>query len=165
MKPVESRAKGKPQQYELCRELPDKEQYEKLCRRKFTKTIQEMVDEAYGMVEDLGSELQDIAGNTPDSLQGTGLYAAREQAAERAQDIASSKPKVPKQLRNIKIYRLPQSGTSRSAQADDAAQTLEAISKVVRELPSKNDEFKEFLDQIDNDVVEIEDIEFPGMFG
>ena len=89
------RTKGQQQQYNVYKALPDKAQYDALLRQVFTKTVEEIVEEAYQMVEDLGSEMQDIFDNTPDSLQGTDVGMAREEAASSALGIGREQTRSP----------------------------------------------------------------------
>ena len=124
------------------------------------------MDAAYEAVADLGSEMQDIFDNTPDSLQYTDVGMARQEAASSASGIADNKPEVPAPLTGVEVFRLPIMATSRGAQAHDAAQALEAVVQAAEALSEKEQkECKDFLDQLSEDAQAIEDIEFPGMFG
>jgi len=160
------RTKGQQQQFNVYTALPDKTQYDALLRHVFTKTVEEIVDAAYDAVTDLGSEMQEIFDNTPDSLQYTEVGMARQEAASSALGIGENKPEVPAPLTGLEVFRLPIAASSRGAQAHDAAQALEAVIEAAEALSkTEQKECKDFLDQLSQDAEAIEEIEFPGMFG
>jgi len=162
------REKGQQRRFEATKTLPTHEEYEQLARKKFTKTVQEMTDNAYGTVEELGEELREAFDNMPESLQDTDVGNARDEAATMCEDIAFAKPEVPDAVARITIYRRPQSrGDSRRIRAAEAAAILEAV---ISEIETKtgedcDSEVSQFVKEVNESVGEIDGIEFPGMFG
>jgi len=162
--PVE---KGKQRRYEATKRIPNSEEYQELERKAFTKTIAAMINEAYGIMEELGLELSEAFENMPESLQGTDLGVDREEAAYQCTNVADDKPEVPEIIKNIEVFRRPiLKQTSRRMQAKDVIECLEAIHEHVARLAvAKKKEVAAFLHKILKDADYIDVIDFPGMFG
>jgi len=162
------REKGEQPLWEAKQPLPSKDEFDRLAEAKFTKTVQQMIDDAYETISNLGSELREAFERTPESLQETDVAIAREEAATVCEDIAGDKPDAPKKVSKLTILRRPVSrGKSRRDEAGEAAATLEAVAaEVEKNFDIKRDsKLTQFVEHILQHAGEIEDIEFPGMFG
>ena len=159
------RLKGQQRQYEAASPLPSKEEYEELARKPVTKSVPQMIDEAYEIVKELASEMEEAFDNTTESFRETDVGMARQEAAQVCGDIAYSRPTVPKSVRRVRVYRLPLARIS--SRADRAAEAAGILKKIEEELSSRDqtEELRAFLSEIDDQASEIEAIEFPGMFG
>ncbi len=152
--------------------LPLKAEYLQLKEVHFTKSLEATVAEAYDKVDVLQSEMQDAFDSTPENLQYSHVGEARLEAASQLQDIAENVPSVPESVGSVQVLYYPSiQQSSRVGRADDAAATLRAVLLAVQIYiesaklkKAELKEIQEFCDQLEADIAEIEEVEFPGMF-
>ena len=159
---------GKNTIYRFQKPLPLPEEFESLLRKKCTKTVLKWVEEAFSIIEELGSDLRDAFENTPESLQESDVGMARNEAATILEELAYEKPAIPETLKRKKVFVPPPKRLkSRRDQANEAADILEAVNQEVSKHGDlcEAQEFKKFTSQIEDTVSNLEDVEFPGMFG
>lgn len=130
-------------------------------------TIADAVSEAFGDIEMLAEEMRETFDNTPESLQQSGVGEARGEAADALENI--SEVDVPDSLAQLDVewidaHRPGRRGLSRSKRRDNAVNILQTVISMLDE--RENDDDAEGLrDDLDNAVSEMEDVQFPGMYG
>ena len=168
------RAKGQRRKVEILAALPDKTEYLQLKQDHFTKTIALLVDEAYEEIADLRDEMQEAFDNTPESLQETEVAQARSEAASQLDIFADDSPSVPESISSVSIILYPSPNqTSRADRAGGVAVMLRHVAEAARQFlegakklkKAELKEINEFCQQLESQADEIENVEFPGMFG
>jgi hypothetical protein len=148
-------------------------EYLQLKERHFTKTLEILFEDAYGIVEELQGELQDAFENMPDSLQCSPVGEARQEAASELEEICGGQPEIPTFVAPLPIVHYPSlNQKSRSDEADEAAAMLRAVVQAVAAYRESNKlkksdarELDDFVGQLEDHAENIESVEFPGMFG
>ncbi len=168
------RKRKERQKYRVAKPLPSKAEYDDLKAKRFTTTVEALVDDAYGVIEGLAGEMQDAFDNTPESLQGSGVGEARQEAADNLSNL-TDRPDVPEGCKDISTVFLPSlDSTSRPKQAQEAADMLSTAASAIREQIGKagegddkpdTAEWEELADKLENDASELEGVDFPGMYG
>ena len=168
------RTKGQKGKIKIVASLPEKVEYLQLKQDHFTKTIALLVDEAYEEIADLRDEMQEAFDNTPESLQETEVAQARSEAASQLDIFADDSPSVPESISSVSIILYPSPNqTSRADRAGGVAVMLRDVSQAARQFmagtaklkKAELKEIREFCDQLEAHADEIENVEFPGMFG
>lgn len=168
--------KGERTKYKIVKALPDKDEYSKLKQKEFSVTVEQLVDDAYNIAEELGNEMREVYDNMPENLQEGDLGQRRSEAADNCENIAGNKPEVPAAGCAITVMYLPSLDTSsRAKRASEGASMMQCAAEAIREhledLPEDGDEgeddadLESLADQLENDASEFEGIEFPGMYG
>ena len=125
-----------------------------------------VVADAYQALIELGDEMQEAYDNTPESLQGSAIGEARQEAADQLSGL--DQPTVHESIEATKIkvhvpVRSPsaQARLSRSDRRDDAISMLQSCVDVLQDMAeySHVDPLIEELDQL---ISEAEAVEFPG---
>jgi hypothetical protein len=119
----------------------------------------------------LQSEMEEAYDNTPDSLQESAVGQAREEAASVLSEITEID--VPDLISSISTcYFPPFNQSSRRDRAATASDMFRVAIDAARKLIStsklkKSDlkEIEEFCDDLENHAIELDDVQFPGMFG
>jgi len=168
------RVKGQQGKVMVVGQLPEKIEYLQLKQKFYTKRIDLFLDEAYEEIDELRDEMQEAFDNTPESLQDSAVGQARSEAADQLGSIADSPPSVPDVLSELYVLHYPSlNQKSRADQADDAAVMLRDASQAAQKFldgtvkPKKVDlkAIQEFCDQLEEHANELDNVEFPGMFG
>jgi len=184
---LEEQKRGAPRRYKLLKELPTVDGFKKLSNEMYKISIEDMVNNARGTVEELASELREWHDNLPESLQNGDKGSTLE-------DSAST-------LENLDIPELPDWATdtdhtnaittvffpslewdSRAARASGASEELRAAAERLREEAEKlekpegcdveenkkraerGDELSNLADEYESAADEISGVEFPGMY-
>jgi hypothetical protein len=139
------------------------------------------VNTAFCCIEELAGEMRDAFENTPESLQGSGAGAAREEAADQLENIYE--PSVPDTVQHLPVVfaLLPLSRrATRSERLNDGLQYAMSAIEVMQEridtdyadeeklTPEQKDQLAEITECIDNVqamIDEAEGVSFPGMYG
>lgn len=164
--------KGGMRKYKILKDLPTRDVYLALRNAKYTEMAGNVISGAYSDITDLCEELS----SWRDNMQGTGLestdkYSILEDTISTLENI--SEPNIPEWLESFKILRLPnmEPNKSRAIRASDAKADIDAVIEEVSQalktnkIPQKEqDKIQEYLDQIENDFSEIENVEFPSMY-
>ena len=168
------RAKGQRTTFKIVAALPEKAEYLQLKERHFTQTLDALVDDAYGIVEELHEELQEAYENMPWALQGGPVGEARQEAATELETISGDQPELPDFLASVRLVHYPPlHQTSRHDRAGGAADMLQAAVKAVEDYRKSGVKLKkadakaldEFAAQLEDHATQIGDVDFPGMFG
>ena len=116
---------GKNTIYRFQKPLPLPEEFDSLLRKKCTKTVLKWVEEAFSIIEELGSDLRDAFENTPESLQESDVGMARDEAATFWKSLPM-KNGYPRDFERKKVFVPPPKRLkSRRDQANEAADILE----------------------------------------
>lgn len=144
-------------------------------------TVGGAVDTAFGVIEELASELRDWYDNMPENLQGGSKGDEVDEAASDLENI--SEPDVPDFLQDLPVVfqQLPlKARASRSDRLDDGLQyarnalseleaKLEASDALPEGDPAKlstgqRDELDSFLSELNDLIDNSEAVSFPGMY-
>ena len=164
--------KGKQRKYKITKELPELREYNALKTAKFTRSLSDLIDEAYSEIKTLAEEMQEVHDNMPENLQETELGNARQEAADQLSDV--QRPEIPNVLESLTVLHYPSSKLSsrsdRAAEAvsilyDCATQTDDWVAEQQDKGVDLEDCCDEFTNQLRDDISTVEDVEFPGMYG
>jgi len=156
-------------------------------------TLESAVGGAFSEIEELAGEFREMVDNAPENLHGSSLYETRESTADTLENLSA--PDVPDALGEIGVTYTQAAGRgkrgamSRATRAENAASILSACVDAVREwvesnpLPeedekesdedkTKREELEEahegadtLIDELEEAASEVENAEYPGMFG
>ena len=168
-----SRAKGQRASFKIVAALPEKAEYLQLKERHFTHTLEKLVDDAYGIVDELQGELQAAYENMPEGLQGSPVGEARSEAADQLGNI-SDPPELPPCVSSLRIVHYPSlHQTGRRQRAYEAEEMMQAVAKAIRQYreseakltKAEAKDLDECCRQLEGHAEELDSVEFPGMFG
>lgn len=168
------KTKGQRTSFKVIAALPEKDEYLQLKERHFTKTLETLVDEAYGIVDELRGELQDAYESMPEGLQGGAVGEARLEAASQLENISDDAPTLPESVAALRLVHYPSlRQSSRGDRANVAAAMLKAASQAIQNHIGSGTKLKkvevadleEYRQQLESHADDIEGVEFPGMFG
>jgi hypothetical protein len=173
--------KKAPRAFLKVKDLPVYEEYIKLRNEKYSITLKTYYDNAKGDIESLKEEMEEMESNmgSYEGLTQTDKYQAVEEAVQTLQSFEL--PDLD-DWPDIKIVDLPYLGThtGRSFRAGCASSACETVVEKLREYAEglKEDQFDEvkecevrkseiedFCSEVETASSEIENVEFPGMFG
>lgn len=166
--------KGERVKYLVVKDLPGRDEYLALRNQRFSVSAYGLIVDAYIIIQELADEMQEAYDNMPESLQQGDVGQRREEAANILSDLACNEPDQPTILEKITTVFLPHLDTSsRAKRASDAVDMLTSAALAIREYteeakPGKGDEadsLDDVADHIENDASELENVEFPGMYG
>ena len=167
------RAKGQRTSFKIVAALPEKAEYLQLKERHFTYTLEQLVDDAYGIVDELQGELQEAHEKMPEGLQGSPVGEARSEAADQLGNI-SDPPELPPCVSSLRIVHYPSlHQTSRRQRAYEAEEMMQVVAKAIRQYQQGEAKLKkaeakdldECCQQLEGNAEELDSVEFPGMFG
>ena len=160
--------------FKVTKPLPSKAEYLELRNKKFTVSVDGLVEDAYDTITELAEEMQEAFDNTPEPLQNGDVGQRRQDAADALGEFML--PDIPAEADDITVLFLPSLDlSSRSKRADDAAEQLRTAAQAIRDFVSEMEEkeegedtdshtLEEFADQLENDATELENVDFPGMY-
>lgn len=169
---LQPREKRQRKKYKILNQLPSKQDYNALKVKRFTTTVDSLIEDAYQTVSDLADEMQEAADNTPESLKGGDVGQRREEAASELQNF--DKPDVPTFCEGLAAVFFPhKDATSRPKRAIEAADMMttaattirEAIEEIEEDSDTDVSELESLCDQLEEDASNLEGIDFPGMYG
>lgn len=165
--------------YKIKKEMPTHAEYEKLKQKRFTKTADELMGEAYGEIESLADEMRSWYDNLTDTLQQNDRGTHVGEVADALEAISAQDPT--ELMSCVEVYHLPcLDSSSRSKRAAEAASLLQDVAEACHNYVSENrtkaesessyedsdyDELDSIADQCENDAQEVEQIEFVTMYG
>jgi hypothetical protein len=127
------REKGQRTSFKIVAPLPENAEYLQLKERHFTRSLEALVDNAYGIVDELQGELKDAYDNMPEGLQGSAVREARLDAATKLENVSGDQPVVPQSVSSLRIVHYPSLyQSSRRDRAYEAALMLRAASGAVQ---------------------------------
>lgn len=165
------RKKRERQKYKINKELPSKAVYMALKVKKYTSSVENLIDEAYQVIEELASEMREAYDNMPESLQQGDVGERRNEAADQLENISPNKPDWPSDAPSVDVVFFPHLDTSsRSKRASEAADMLTTAAAELRAYePEEGDtelkeQFEQLADQLEEDASDLESVDFPGMY-
>jgi hypothetical protein len=155
------REDGAMRTYKVVKTLPTQDEFKELQKKRYTSTVADLVDNAFGTLEDLAGEVGDWYDNLPGGFQSGDKGSALDDARNTLGSL--SQPDVNEQLGALEVYYEPaQEIRSRASRRDDAVGRLEAVVDVLA--TSDYPEAKDLIDELENAIGEAESVEFPGMY-
>ena len=157
--------------FKVVKTPPDKAEYDRLKREKYTTTIGELISDAYSEVESLAGEVRDWYDNLPESFQSGDKGDRLSEAADALENISDSTD-LPQPVSDYKVVYYPSlDSSSRADRASDAAAMLRAAVEGIDDyIEDQGEKFKDddglegTKGELENHADEIEGVEFPGMF-
>jgi hypothetical protein len=145
-------------------------------------SLADAISEAFSELVSLGEEFREICDNTPESLQSTSVYEARDATAGELESL--SEPDVPEELQDLKVTiqdpKPKRRGYSRAARRDQAVCILDLCIDALQEIvdgasedadaadtagEAKRDAAESLRDDLDTAKDTADSCEFPGMYG
>jgi hypothetical protein len=155
------REEGAMRTYKVVKPLPTQDEFKELQRKRYTSTVADLVDSAFGTLEDLAGEVGDWYDNLPEGFQSGDKGSALDDARNTLESL--SQPDVNEQLGTLEVYYEPvQESSSRASRRDDAVARLQAVVDVLA--ASEDPDAKALSDELENTIDEAEGVEFPGMY-
>ena len=106
--------------------MPDSSTYATLRNIAFTKTIDDLIGDANGIIQELAEEMRSWHDNMPEGLQNGDKGQEVDQAASDLESI--DEIEVPESLTDVKLVHLPpRTGGSRGDRLAEATSMLEAV--------------------------------------
>jgi hypothetical protein len=179
---IQSQPKKKNEhaKFKILKLLPKVIHYPKLKAERFKTTVDNLVSDGYSIIQELAEEMREAHDNMPESLQGSDIGERREEAASALEQL--EQPDISECANEISAVFFPSLDTrSRAKRASEAADMLSTAASAIQEFISEQEEentqkekedsidnmaeLESLADQLENDVSEVENVEFPGMFG
>jgi hypothetical protein len=155
------REDGAMRTYKVVKPLPTQDEFKELQKKRYTSTVADLVDNAFGTLEDLAGEVGDWYDNLPEGFQSGDKGSALDDARNTLGSL--SQPDVNEQLGALEVYYEPaQEIRSRASRRDDAIGRLQAVVEVLAD--SDDPDAKALSDELENAIAEAEGVEFPGRY-
>lgn len=160
---IEEKPRKRRQQrsYELLKELPSQEEYDKLRSKKYETTISSLVSDAFSGFENLASELREWYDNLPDSFQQGDKGSTLDEAATTLEGL--NQPDIGELGENKLVFLPDLNITSRSARNAEACDMLNTVINWLQE-NHKIDGAEDLESELESAVSDAENVEFPGMY-
>lgn len=169
--------RGVKKKWNVLKPLPSKDVFYNLRDVRFTATVQDLVSDAFGEFQDLGTELQEWYDNLPESFQQGDKGNLLEEGANSLSGL--DQPEVPERIGDIKTIYVPDENvSSRADRCSDAIgrlhQAVEALNEAMEEedddgkprySQEEKDDMQSLIDELENSIGEAEGVEFPNMYG
>jgi len=158
--------------FKVTKPLPARDDYFALRNKRYTVSVDGLIEEAFDTITELAEEMREAFDNTPESLQEGDVGQRRQEAADALENF--SLPDIPAEAGDITVLFLPSLDlSSRSKRADEAANKLRTAAEAIADFLSDDNEdtegdnqaLKDLAEQVENDASELEGVEFPGMYG
>jgi hypothetical protein len=180
----EEQKRGAPRKYKLLKELPSTDEFRKLSNEMYKITIEDLIGNARGTIEELASELRDWHDNLPESLQEGDKGSTLEESASTLEGLdISDLPDWATNADHTTVFFPDLKCESRADRASEASEELRAAAERLREeaqnleqlkegaTPEENkkraeqgDELSNLADEYESVADEISGVEFPGMY-
>ena len=166
------RKKGAVRSYKIVKKLPTVDEFNALRTKRFTTTVDDLVEAAFSEFEELATELSEWYDNLPEQLQESDKAYQLQEAKDALENL--TRPDLPDSVVNMEIFYMPAEGIkSRAARRDDAVARLQAVVDELNDLLSDDKEDADFdkddVEALASDleavINEAEGVEFPGMYG
>lgn len=174
------REKSKQRTYKCVKDLPGKTEFFRLRDAKYTKSIADLVGDAFSTFEELAGEVSDWFDNLPQAFQDGEKGDALTTAKDALEGVSA--PDVPDSIGERMIVCIPPAKVvSRADRLDEAKDMLqhvvddlnEAISEAEgnpdeeaeAKLPFDKDEAETLVSDLESAIGDVESVEFPPMFG
>lgn len=168
------RKRGAPRRFKVVKDLPSKEEYLQLKAKKYTTTVESLIDSARMDIESLCEELREWHDNLPESFRDGDKGSQLEDAISELESVDPPDPPDMKGVDQSVVYYPDLDADSRSARAAEAASALRAAAEHLRmkaeELQNQDDkndlsdEISGFADDLESSADSIDGVEFPGMY-
>lgn len=159
------RQRKEQQRYKIRKKLPTRDEYTVLRSKRFTTTVETLVEDAYQGVEELTQEMRDWYDNLPESFQNADKGERINDAADTLENIVNNKPELSDAAMKTEVVFLPHFDTnSRPKRAAEYADMMSTAAMALREREDEESEDGDTADTLENDSSELESVEFPGMY-
>ena len=161
------------ERYKILKDTPTKEEYQNLRNVYYTVSADSLMSQAYEEIATLAEEMRSWYDNLSENLQ-------QGERAERIDDAASTLENVTAQdavevMGKIDVLFLPDLDLgSRAKRAAEAASMLTSVANALREFSENqgqadedegDEDLESIASQCETDASEVENVEFPTMFG
>jgi len=184
----EEQKRGAQRKYKLLKELPSTDEFKKLADENYKITIEDLIGNARGTIEELASELRDWHDNLPESLQEGDKGETLEESASTLEcldisDLPDWTTDADHTNAITTVFFPDLKCESRADRASEASEELRAAAERLREeaqnleqskegaTPEENkkraeqgDELSNLADEYESVADEIQGVEFPGMY-
>jgi len=184
----EEQKRGAPCKYKLLKELPTADEFKKLANEIYKISIEDLVSNARGTIEELADELRSWHDNLPESLQDGDKGSTLEESASTLEGLDISDPPDwttdTDHTNAITTVFFPDlKCESRADRASEASEELRAAAERLREeaedlekpkddvtheenkkRAEQGDELSNLADEYESAADEISGVEFPGMY-
>ena len=128
--------------------------------------VADAISTGFSMLEELGNELREVCDNTPENLQGSDKYSARDEAASTLEGL--NEPEAGEVLGAVEVkFELapPKRNQSRSSRRDEAVRYLQEALDVLQAKVDEqaDDDTESLITEIQDLIDEAEGVEFTGM--
>lgn len=134
----------------------------------YTSDLQSLISDAYGELQSLRDEAQEIVDNVPDSLRQTERIQTFESTVSNL-DGCDSEPDVPKGLGDVPVTYSEQTKRGPASRAVRCGNAVSMITAAVDMLKGharcKEDEVEELCGTLEEMASNADSCEWPGMFG
>lgn len=160
--------KGERTRYEVVRALPSKETYLEMKNRYYSTTIGELVSSVYNDIVELKDELESWYDNMPESLQGGDKGQILQDSISCLDSVYE--PDVDENISKISVVFVPRipKRYSRSERHSLCVDILEFVSSTLKDAldsdGSLEDSVMDLLADIEETLMELQNVEYPGMF-
>jgi len=180
-----------PASYKIKIEMPNKNEYAELKRKRFTSSADDLMQESYEEISNLAEEMRTWHDNLPEGLQSSDRGERIEVAADALENITAQDSTDLMSI--VVVFHLPSLDiSSRGKRAAEAASILQSVVEAIRDYVGKNrpntndseessvnseeddseneykdsdyDDLDAIASQCEEDSGEVEGIEFPGMY-
>jgi len=130
--------KGDRKKFELLKPLPNKTEYEKLMRVKFTARLDDVISGACGEIANLAEEVRGWYDNLPDGLRDGDKGSMLDECANQLENV--SEPDVPEFAKSMAVYAPPMLNVnSRADRRDDALHQLQQAVQALQDAKDANE--------------------------
>jgi hypothetical protein len=153
--------KGERRKYKILAPLPDRAEYRRLKDERYTRKAGRLIDNAFDDLQELGNELEWSVDNLPDSLQGSYQAEQKREVGEELVRLAEEKPDLPDGAADVLVLHYPSLHQfSRAKRASEIAASLRSAAEA---LTGRG--FGDVADELEDVAGQLEQVEFPGMYG
>ncbi len=155
-----TRQKGEKTRWLVLHDLPSFELLTELMNKKYTTTVQEVLDASTSEIESLSEEISDWKDSIPENLQGGDKYYALEDVESELSsidfgiDLSDEMKKT-----NVTILPRDSKSSSRASRIEDITYALELVCKALEIFKEEKVE-----SSIQDLIWDLNNIEFPTAF-
>lgn len=169
---VPQEKKGEWPKFTVLSDLPTVEEYRKQKDQRYTTTVECLVSDAFGAIENLAGEMREWYDNMPDVFKDGDKGSQVSEVADTLEGM--SPPDVDTDAGALPVIFYPNLDTSsRAARASEAAEMLRTAIQALEEAQDEGDkgegedvpDYSNLISELEDAAGEIEGVEFPGMFG
>lgn len=150
--------------YKIISNLPTSVKYSAMLDKACTVNVDKLISEAYGEIDCLADELRNWFDNLGESLQTTGTGEMLKAAADTLENVQDKTGEC-KDAKSVEIIFYPATDlSSRPKRLSNAIDQLRQAADALNQ-SSDDSEVIDFVNELTNDADEVDQVEFPRMYG